>query len=104
VSSFSPPAAVWLIRRPTGLTADVEFTSYSGLYLPEEAVYHDSIDGPYIYLLTGQQAEKVYVEILCETAGGYVARDGAENGTVLREGSDVIVKAEDLYDGKVVKQ
>ena len=88
------------------LTAEVEFASYSGLYVPEEAVYTD--DGaepeePYIYLLTGLQAEKVTVEILCQVSGGYIVRDGAENGTVLREGSEIIVEGEALYDGKVVK-
>ncbi len=86
------------------LTSEVKFTSYSGLYIPEQAIYSDDPDGSYIYLLTGLQAEKVYVEILCPAQDGYIVRDGAENGTVLREGSDIIVEGEDLYDGKVVEQ
>ena len=84
------------------LTAEVEFASYSGLFVPAGAVYFDDDEGPYVYLLTGLQAEKVAVEVLCQAAGGYVVRDGAENGTVLREGSDIIVEGEDLYDDKVV--
>ncbi len=85
------------------LTAEVRFASYSGLFVPGEAVYFDDSDGPYIFLLTGLQAEKVAVEILCEASDGYVVRDGAENGTVLREGSEIIVEGENIYDGKVVE-
>ena len=31
-------------------------------------------------------------------------RTATENKTVLREGSEIIVKAKDLYNGKVVQQ
>jgi hypothetical protein len=86
------------------LTAEVKFTSCSGLYIPEKAVYFDDNEnGPYIYLLTGSRAEKVAVEILGPAPDGYVVRDGAENATVIREGSEIIVQGEELYDGKVVK-
>jgi hypothetical protein len=68
------------------LTAEVKFTSCSGLYIPEKAVYFDDKEnGPYIYLLTGSRAEKVAVEILGPAPDGYVVRDGAENATVIRE-------------------
>lgn len=86
------------------LTADVEFNVLEGLRVPKEAVYFDEEGGQYVYLLTGLQAEKVSVEILCDDGDNYIVRDGAENGTVIREGSDIIVKGEDLYDGKVVEQ
>jgi hypothetical protein len=36
------------------------------------------------------------------TGDSYLVRDGAESGTPLRAGSTIIVKANDLYDGKVV--
>ena len=85
------------------LTAEVEFASYSGLFVPEEAVNTGDEGETSIYLLTGLQAEEVAVEILSPVSGGYIVRDGAENGTVLREGSEIIVAGEDLYDGKVVK-
>ena len=87
------------------LTAQVEFGSTTGLLIPKEAVYHETAkngDKTYIFLLTGLQAEKVYVDILSEAGENYIVKDGAENGTVLREGSSVIIKADDLYDGKVV--
>ena len=87
------------------LTAQVEFSSTTGLLIPKEAVFHETVeseDKTYIFLLTGLQAEKVYVDILSETGDNYIVTDGTENGTVIREGSVVIVKAEDLYHGKVV--
>ena len=57
----------------------------------------------YIFL-TGLQAEKVYVEILCAEGDSYIARDGSENGTVLRAGAEIITQCDDLYDGKVVER
>ncbi|SHI20109.1 hypothetical protein SAMN02745823_03339 [Sporobacter termitidis DSM 10068] len=87
------------------LTAQVLFDSCSGLLVPKEAVYteeSDDGDKAYVYLLTGLQAERVDVTILAENGDSYVVQDGAENNTVLREGCDIIVKAKDLYNGKVV--
>jgi hypothetical protein len=84
------------------LTAEVEFASLSGLLVPKEAIYTEPDGRNYIYLLTVLQAEKVYVEILTTNSDGVIVRDGAENGTVLREGSEIIVQGEDLSDGKVV--
>ncbi|NLT13841.1 MAG: hypothetical protein GXY05_05815 [Clostridiales bacterium] len=87
------------------LTAQVEFGSTTGLLIPKEAVYHETAETgnkTYIFLLTGLQAEKVYIDILSEIGENYIVKDGTENGTVLREGSSVIIKANDLYDGKVV--
>ncbi len=84
------------------LTAQIEFSSYTGLSIPKEAVYRENGDKTYIYLLTGLQAEKVSVDILSENGSSYIVKDGTENGTVLREGSEIIVKAKDLHDRKVV--
>jgi hypothetical protein len=87
------------------LTAQVEFSSLTGLLVPKEAVYHGSHvtrDKTHIFLLTGLQAEKVYIDILIDNGDSYIVKDGMENKTVLREGSQIILKAEDLYDGKVV--
>lgn len=88
------------------LTAQVLFDTYSGLLVPKDAVHRENEgdDRPYVYLLTGLRAEKVPVTILCEKGDSYIVQDGAENKTVLREGSEIIVTAKDLYDGKVVKR
>ncbi len=87
------------------LTAQIEFNTTTGLLVPREAVYFEADekeDKPYIFLLTGLQAEKVSIDILSETGENYIVKDGTENGTVLREGSTIIVEADELYDGKVV--
>lgn len=87
------------------LTSEIEFNSFTGLSIPKSAVYREKDEGTdktYIYLLTGLQAEKVYVDIISENGDSYIVKDGTENATVLREGSEIIVKAKDLYDKKVV--
>lgn len=100
-SSKTNVSDITALRR---LTAQVLFNSYTGLLVPKEAVYQENGGKSYIYLLKGLQAEKVAVTILCKNGDSYVVQDGAENGTVLREGSEIIVKAKDLYDGKVVER
>ncbi len=102
---FSAKRGVSDMTNLRSLTAQVEFSAYSGLLVPMEAVYYESGDygdKAYIYLLAGLQAEKVYVDILSENGDSFIVMDGTENSTVLREGSDIIVKGKDLYDGKVV--
>lgn len=99
------------------LSAEVVFSSVDGLAIPKQAIHLDEAGKTYVFLLTGYQAELVYVDILAETAENYIVNSGGimgwvvENGeevyklvpTSLREGGEIIVKANDLYDGKVVK-
>ena len=83
------------------LRADVVFDTVSGIRVPKEAIHLD--DGvTFIYLQTGVRAEKVNVDILHEYGDSYLVRDGAESGTPLRVGSTIIVKGNNLFDGKVV--
>ena len=100
-SSKSNLSDITALRR---LTGQVLFNTYSGLLVPKEAVCQEEDGKAYIYLLTALQAEKVYVTILCENGDSYVVEDGTISGTVLREGSEIIVKAKDLFDGKVVNR
>lgn len=85
------------------LSAEVAFGAISGLSIPREAVRLDEEGETCIYLLTGYRAEKVPVEILAEFGSSYIVADGSVSGTVLRAGAEVIVKANDLYDGKIVQ-
>lgn len=85
------------------LTAEVVFDYYSGIVVPKAAIHLDEENKTFIYLLTGLQAEQVYVTILYEDGNNYVVEDGIISGSVLREGSEIIVKANDLYDGKVIQ-
>jgi putative membrane fusion protein len=83
------------------LTGSVLFDSITGLLVPKEAVHQES-GKTYVYLLTELRAERVEVTILAQNGDSYVVQDGAENGTALRTGAEIIVKAKDLYNGKVI--
>jgi hypothetical protein len=98
---FSSKSHLYDLTAPRELSALIVFDRETGLSIPKEAVHTDA-DKPYIYLLTGLQAEKVPVDIIGERDGKMVVRDGAESKTVLRAGAQVIVKGKDLYDGKVI--
>lgn len=73
---------------------------YSGLRVPKKAIRLDDDDSSvtYVYIVSGVQARRVDVEILGEISDSYVVSTGGE----LREGAEIIIKANDLYDGKVV--
>ena len=92
------------------LRADVINNVYTGIRVPKEAV-HIEVRGSevleYIYLQTSGYAERVNVERIppgnpFETADSYLVRDGLETGSPLRVGSTIIVKANNLYHGKVI--
>ncbi|MDR1217756.1 MAG: hypothetical protein LBJ99_04110 [Oscillospiraceae bacterium] len=83
--------------------AEVTLGSVSGLYIPKQAI-HLSDDGrTYVYVYTGGRAREESAEILGELDDMYVVRAGAPEGGPLREGAEIIVKANGLYDGKVIR-
>lgn len=82
-------------------TAEIVFDAHEGIRVPKEAVLSDE-SGPYVYTLTGLQAEKKTISILWETDEYYLAAVTQEaNG--LRAGNDIILTTKGLYDGKVLK-
>ncbi len=81
------------------LEGEVIFGVTRGLKIPAEAVRLDENGDTYVYILSGMQAEQVYIKILTEDDEYYVV--SSENAA-LRDGSQIIVRANDLYDGKVV--
>ena len=82
--------------------ADVLHGTISGIRVPKEAIQLDDDGTTFIYLQTGVRAERVDVEILLEFGDSYLVRDGADTGSPLRAGSTIIVKANNLYHGKIV--
>lgn len=82
----------------------------TGVRIPREAVRLEDRDGvitEYVYLQTSGYAERVDIERIpagnpYESSDSYLVRDGTETGSPLRVGSIIIVKANDLYHGKVV--
>ena len=84
-----------------GLTADIVFATYSGIRVPKEAIHLDEEGNTFVYLLSGLQAEKVAVEILGDSEDFYIVKKDPSGA--IRDGSEIIVSANDLYDGKVLR-
>ena len=99
---FSSAKRVFDVTQLRGLSADILYNTVSGIRVPKEAIHLDDDGTLFVYLQTGVRAERVNVEILREYGDNYLVRDGAESGTPLRAGSTIIVKANDLFDGKIV--
>ena len=100
---FSSSRGIHEVAHMRHLRADILFDLVTGIRVPKEAIHLDD-DGNtvYIYLQTGVRAERVNVDILIESSDSYLVRDGAQTGSPLRAGSTIIVKANNLFDGKVV--
>ncbi len=84
------------------LTADIVFETYSGLYVPVQALYY--LDGsPGVYVLEGIRAEWKEVEVLYAYDDGYVVTlDQSDTDNLWPEDS-IILTSEDIYDGKVME-
>jgi multidrug efflux pump subunit AcrA (membrane-fusion protein) len=84
------------------LRADIVSNVITGIRVPKEALHLDDDLNTFIYLQTSGFAERVDVEVLRETGDSVLVRDGVASGTPLRVDSIIIVRANDLYHGKVV--
>jgi len=99
---FSSDIGIHNVAALRGLRADVVLDTITGIRVPREAIHLDDDGATYLYLHSGNRAERVDVEILREAGDGYLVRDGADSGTPLRAGAVIIVKANNLFHGKVV--
>lgn len=82
--------------------AEVIFSEYSGIRVPTEAIHVDEEDGSlYVYVMTGLQAERKNITIVYEDEDFCLAEVEPE-ADALREGNEIITKARDIYDGKVM--
>jgi len=99
---FSAKTNMTDVLTARSLEAEVLFGRCEGLAIPTQAVYQDG-EQPYIYLLTAMRAEKVKIEPIAQVGDMTIVKTGAETGTALRAGAQVIVSAkEEIYDGKVM--
>jgi len=99
---FSSERGVHEVAPLRQIRADVVCGAISGIHVPKEAIRLDDGGKTFVYLQTGVRAERVNVEILSEFGESYIVRDGMETGSPLRAGATIIVKANNLFDGKVV--
>ena len=99
---FSSTRSVHELAPLRQLQADVISGVVTGIRVPKDAIRLDDDGDTFVFVQTGVRAEQVAVEILVESGDSYLVRDGAESGSILRAGSTIIVKANNLFDGKVV--
>jgi len=99
---FSSDRSIHDIAPVRFIRTNIVLDTISGIRVPKEAIQLDDNAATFVYLQTGVRAERVDVEILHEEGDVYLVRDGAETGSPLRVGSTIIVKANNLYDGKIV--
>ena len=100
---FSCSSAMADIAAKRSLTADVIFDSYVGIRVPEEAVHLDKDGKSSVYVLMGVQSELIHVKILHKQGDYYIVEDDVNSSNALRVGAEIIVKGNDLFDGKVVQ-
>lgn len=84
-------------------SADVVFSSYSGLRVPKEAVRVTEDQRTGVYILEGNTAEWKYVKLLLDNGESYVVELDKSSTDNLWPGDEIIVGAKDLYDGKVMR-
>lgn len=84
-------------------SADVVFTSYSGLRVPKEAIRVTEDHRTGVYVLQGRNAVWKYVTPLHDNGETYVVVLDKSSTDNLWPGDEVIVGTMELYDGKVVR-
>lgn len=85
-------------------SADIVFTSYSGLRVPKEAIRVDENRRTGLYILEAGAAEWKYVDLLHDNGESYVVKLDMSSTDNLWPGDEIILTAEELYDGKVILQ
>lgn len=99
-----------LLRRQT---VDIVFSSVSGIRVPKNSLYQDDSGQWGVYAVVGAQAEFKPITVVGEDDGYYLVqplipatsvenKEGAKKA--LRPGDEIIISAEGLYDGKVIRQ
>ena len=97
-------AATTLLRQQT---VEIIFETFDGLRVPKAAVRMEvgqsGVTRTGVYAVVNGRAEFKQVEILVEGSQFYVVRPTDADRTVLRAGDEIITRARDLYDGKIVR-
>lgn len=89
---------VTLLRQQS---AEIVFTSYSGLRVPKTAVRVENGQTG-VYILEGTLAKWKPITILHDTGESYVVTLDTSSTNNLWPGDELIINAKNLYDGKVV--
>ena len=89
---------VTLLRQQS---AEIVFTSYSGLRVPKSAVRVENGQTG-VYILEGTLAKWKPITILHDTGESYIVTLDTSSTNNLWPGDELIINAKNLYDGKVV--
>ncbi|MFI3313364.1 MAG: HlyD family efflux transporter periplasmic adaptor subunit, partial [Eubacteriales bacterium] len=82
--------------------AYITFQSYSGLRVPKEALQVDANGNPGVYVLESAKAQWKNIQILYDNSDSYVVALDKSSTSNLWPGDEIILQANDLYNGKVV--
>ena len=91
--------------------ARIVFQTYSGIRVPREALHFgapnaDGVRSAYVFTLTLGSAERKFVQVVYEGEDFFLVRPDMARTTeaaALREGNSIIVRARELYDGRVFR-
>lgn len=84
-------------------SADVIFSSYTGLRVPKDALRVTEDQRTGVYVVEGNNAAWKYVNLLYDNGESYVVELDKSSTENLWPGDEIIVGAKDLYNGKVVR-
>ncbi len=82
--------------------AYITFQSYSGLRVPKSALQVDDNGNPGVYVLEAAKAQWKNIQILYDNNDSYVVALDKTSTDNLWPGDEIILQADDLYNGKVV--
>lgn len=83
--------------------AQIIFSRYTGLRLPEAAVKQDEEGNYFVYTVTASVVEQKTVDIIYrEPDGEWCLAASEASADALREGNTVITSGKDIYEGKVL--
>lgn len=83
--------------------AEIIVNTYEGVRVSKDALHLTEDGEPCVYIVYGLQARQVPITLIYE-GSDYCIVKSADGSTLLSEGSEVIVSAKGLYDGKVIGQ
>lgn len=99
---FSSNRGIHDVSAQRSVSAEIVSSVYTGILVPMEAVHLDAEGVTHVFLQTAGFAERVDIDIISRTDDYFVVHDGAVTGSPLRAGSIIIVRANNLYHGRVV--
>lgn len=81
-------------------TAQIVYDTHDGIRVPKSAIMKDD-KGPYVFTVTGLQAEKKYITIAWETNDYYIAEE-SKDASGLKVGNEIILTTKGITNGKVL--